>query len=441
MNTKIKSIIVLTSICLVVVVLLVVTNHFTKDKIAANNNKAAFEACFVVMPDAENFEEVDLSKYTNLPASLKNAYKETSGLGYAYKLEVRGKEAGLVIMVGIDSNGKITKSTVVSSNETPSYFGGEKEQQYSDKFTGKDSTLAGISTISGATLSTKAYMDAVMDAFTANAEIAGMTVVKSKEMLIAEILPNTLTVTTLTTTANLGTSVKAVYNSDQYDGLVVEVTINEINYYIGLGYNGKILGFSAASKEELSDGFTLDKTANNSVETELLSVVENIKNQKETLIFDAIGTSLKTVLGNENAELAIYNATFNMPKIEKALEYIPDYEYDISIKNISAEVQAIYEAAEGYVYLVKAQGHNGVIVLLVSVNKTGAIIDTKAILQKETADYTSDVWTNQYEDQYHGITSLPNDLIHTYATVTSTTYSISVRCALKAYELMTGGNN
>lgn len=435
MNTKIKSIIVLTSICLVVAILLVVTNHFTKDKIAANNNKAAFEACFEVMPDAENFEELDLSKYTNLPQSLKNAYKETSGLGYAYKLEVRGKEAGLVIMVGIDNNGKITKSTVVSSNETPSYFGGAKEEEYSNKFTGKDSTLEGITTISGATLSTKAYMNAVMDAFSANAEIAGMTVVKSKEMLIAEIFPGTLAVTEVTTDATFGTSTVKVYNSNQYEGLVIEVIINEINYYIGLDYAGNIVGLSAASTAELSEGFTLDKAASNTVETELLTVVENIKNQKETLILAAIGTPLKTVLHNENANITLYSSTFTMPKIETTV--VCEY-YN---KDISAEVTAIYEAEEGYVYLVNAKGHNGPIVLLVSVNKSGAIIDTKVMLQSETQDYTSGIWTDKYQDQYHGITTLPEYLIEASATVTSTTYSISVKCVLQAYSLMAGGNN
>ena len=72
-----------------------------------------------------------------------------------------------------------------------------------------------------------------------------------------------------------------------------------------------------------------------------------------------------------------------------------------------------------------------------------AIIDTLAIQQKETPDYAEDVFTNKYEDQYHGLTSLPEDkeITYSYATVSSTTYSISVRCALKAYSLIDGGNN
>ena len=174
MKQYIKSVIVLTSICLAVALMLAVTNEFTKDRIAEHKSKAAYEACFEVMPDAKAFEEVDLSTYQNLPASLTNAYKETSGLGYAYKHVVTGKNPGLTVMVGIDNTGLITGATVVASQETPSYFGGDIAKNYASKFAGKDSTLAGIELITGATYSTKAFKDAVSDAFIANAVIAGM---------------------------------------------------------------------------------------------------------------------------------------------------------------------------------------------------------------------------------------------------------------------------
>ena len=338
-------------------------------------------------------------------------------------------------MVGIDTEGKITKSTVVSSQETPSYFGGAIEENYSNQFTGKDSTLSGISIISGATLSTKAYMNGVMDAFSANAIIAGMSVTKSKEMLIAEVLTNTTSVVNVTTTVNLGTSVTAIYNSEQYDGIAVEVTINEIKYYICMNYAGKVLGFSAESTEELSDGFTLAITASNAVETELLNVVNNINTNKSTLIIDAIGESLKTVLGKSDATFDIYNATFNMPKIEK--QEMSDYLNEN--KNISATIGSIYTASEGYIYLVDAIGHNGAIKLLVSINNEGKVIDTLVLYQAETNDFAGGVWGNSYQDRYHGIDSITNDIILGGATVTSTTYSISVKCALEAYSLMAGG--
>ena len=216
MKQYIKSVIVLTSICLVVALMLAVTNHFTKDKIAQNNAQAAYAACFEVMPEAKAFEEVDLSTYQNLPASLTNAYKETNGLGYTYKHVVTGKNPGLTVMVGIDNTGLITGATVVASQETPSYFGGDKATNYASKFAGKDSTLAGIELISGATMSSKAFKDAVSDAFNANAVIAGMEVTKSKEMLIAEVLKETLSVKEITVENVTVENVTAIYSSDQW---------------------------------------------------------------------------------------------------------------------------------------------------------------------------------------------------------------------------------
>ena len=443
MKQYIKSVIVLTSICLVVALMLAVTNHFTKDKIASNNAQAAYAACYEVMSDAKGFEELDLSSYQNLPASLTNAYKETSGLGYTYKHVVTGKNPGLTVMVGIDSKGLITGAKVVASQETPSYFGADKAAEYASKFTGKDSTLAGIALISGSTMSSKAFKDAVSDAFSANAIIAGMKVTKSKEMLIAEVLKDTISFKEVTIANLTVEKVTAIYNSDQFDGYAVEVTINEVKYYIGYSYSGNVLGLSAESTDELSDGFTLDKAASNAVETSLLKVAEDLNANKDLIANYLLGEAFAKVLGKENVEVKGYENAFELPTVKKVLEYIPDYEEDYSTKNLSASVTAIFESEEGYIFFVKATGHNGAIVLMVSVNKEGAIIDTLAIQQKETEEYAEDVFTSKYEDQYHGLTSLPEDkeITYTYATVSSTAYSISVRCALKAYSLIDGGNN
>lgn len=441
MKQNIKSVIVLTSICLVVALLLAVTNHFTKDKIAENNAQSAYEACYDVMPDAKGFDEVDLSSFTGLPTSLTNAYKETSGLGYTYKLVVTGKNPGLTIMVGIDSKGIITNTKVVASQETPSYFGGAIAEEYANKFAGKDSTLAGIELISGATLSSKAYKSAVSDAFNANAIIAGMEVVKSKEMLIAEVLKDTLSVKELTIEGLTIENVNAIYASDQYDGYAVEVVINEINYYIGFSYSGNVLGLSASSTDELSEGFTLDKEATNDTETALLNVVNKINENKSIIANKLFKEDFNKVLKVETTVVA-YTNSFELPSLSKTISYVPDYEYDAVDKTVSASVTAIFEAENGYIYFVKAKGHNGDIVLLVSIDKEGALIDTYTIYQKESSPYTDNVWTNNYQDQYHGITSVPEEgYLQSYATVTSNAYKLAVKCAFEANKLVDGGNN
>lgn len=442
MKQNIKSVIVLTSICLVVALLLAVTNHFTKDKIAENNAQSAYEACYDVMPDAKGFEEVDLSSFTGLPTSLTNAYKETSGLGYTYKLVVTGKNPGLTIMVGIDSKGIITNTKVVASQETPSYFGGVIAEEYANKFAGKDSTLAGIELISGATLSSKAYKSAVSDAFNANAIIAGMEVVKSKEMLIAEVLKDTLSVKELTIEGLTIENVNAIYASDQYDGYAVEVVINEINYYIGFSYSGNVLGLSASSTDELSEGFTLDKEATNDTETALLNVVNKINENKSIIANKLFKEEFNKVLKAETTVVA-YTNSFELPSLSKTISYYPVPEYPDSKveKNITSSVIAVFETENSYIYFTKSSGNNGAVVLLIAIDKEGALIDTYTIYQKETPSYTSNIWTDNYQDKFHGITSIPEEgIIQSNATVTSTAYSLAVKCAFETYKLM-GGNN
>ena len=442
MKQYVKSVIVLTSICLVVALLLSVTNHFTKSKIEQNNAQAAFAACFDVMPNAKEFKELNLAEYQNLPTSLTNAYEETSGLGYTYKLVVTGKNPGLTVMVGIDSNGIITNTKVVSSQETPSYFGPEIANDYANKFAGKDSTLNGIELITGATYSTRAFKNAVIDAFNANAIIAGMEVTKSKEMLIAEVLKDTLSVKELTIDNLTIANVTAIYNSDQYDGYAVEVTINEINYYIGYNYSGVILGLSASSANELSEGFTLDKEATNDVETVLLKVCLEIKENNDLIVNKIFGDSFAKVLRKETVIVTSYDNNFDLPSLSKKVSYVPAYEFDKVEKTVSASVISIFESETGYIYFIKAQGHNGSILLLVSINKEGALIDTYTLAQGESKPYTNNIWTDNYQDQFHGITSVPEEgYIQTNATVTSTAYSLAVKCAFEAHKLVDGGNN
>ena len=164
MKTSIKSVIVLTLICLVVSGILSGINFFTGPIIKEYESRVAYEACYKVMPDASTFEEINVD---NLPKTVTNVYKETTGKGYVFKMETTGYSSGLVIMCGITSDGKITKVTTVSSNETPSIGGKTEEDSYTNQYIGKDSSLNGVVGISGATMTSNAYKAAIADAFTA----------------------------------------------------------------------------------------------------------------------------------------------------------------------------------------------------------------------------------------------------------------------------------
>lgn len=172
MNKNIKSILVLTVICIVVGSMLAVVNHITAPIIAEANRKKALESCFVVMKEATDFEEIPVEGL-EVPSTIKNIYKEKEGKGYVFKMETTGYKSGLVIMCGINSDGKITGVTTISSEETANIGKKTEDEAYESQYIGKDQSLKGVEKITGATITSTAYKKAIQDAFTAYDTIKG----------------------------------------------------------------------------------------------------------------------------------------------------------------------------------------------------------------------------------------------------------------------------
>ncbi len=166
MKRSLNSITVLVCICAVIAVLLAFTNEITLPIIEENEKKAANDALLEVLPDGEEFESVDISLYS-LPPTITEAYSEKNG-GYVFKLETTGYASGFVIMCGVNSNGAVSGAICLSSNETLGY-----EKIFGKWLVGKNADSIGvIDTVSGATKTTNAYKNAVMDAIKA-ADILG----------------------------------------------------------------------------------------------------------------------------------------------------------------------------------------------------------------------------------------------------------------------------
>lgn len=180
-NTYVKSFTVLTLICAVITAVLAAVNFFSAPVIAENEEKAAKEACFTVMEGAVDFEELDLSQYS-LPATVTAVYRESTGMGYVFKLSTRGYADGLVIVCGIDTDGLITGIYTVATSETEDLGGqaASPDSEYILQYIGKDSSLSGINDLftssetekGGATKTSDGYKNAIRDAFTAFAAVA-----------------------------------------------------------------------------------------------------------------------------------------------------------------------------------------------------------------------------------------------------------------------------
>ncbi len=158
MKDSIKSVVALTVICAVLAVILAVTNGITAPVIEENEKAAANAALLVVMPDGEDFESIDISKY-ELPATVTSVHKETSG-GYVVQLLTSGYGSDMAIMVGIDSTGAVTGATCLKSSETLGF-----EKTYGDSTVGRTADdIDALDTVAGATLTTSGYKNAVKDA-------------------------------------------------------------------------------------------------------------------------------------------------------------------------------------------------------------------------------------------------------------------------------------
>ncbi|MFB0920675.1 MAG: FMN-binding protein [Oscillospiraceae bacterium] len=164
MKDYIKPIVVLMLICLVISAALALTNEKTAPVIEQTAKANAEAARKEVLPDADAFTPVEL---TGLPGTVTAVYKADNGAGYVFMLTAKGYGGDMSLICGMDKDGKITVCKTLSQSETQGLGSKTTGSAFRDQFAGKDSSLSGVETISGATISSKAYIGAIKDAFAA----------------------------------------------------------------------------------------------------------------------------------------------------------------------------------------------------------------------------------------------------------------------------------
>ena len=239
---------VLTAICLVVSGALAGTYQLTEPVIEAAKRAEADASRVVVLPDGKNFEEVSASGLDNIV----DAYKAGNGAGYVITGKAKGYGGDLQVMAGISSDGKITGVKLMDNNETQGIGSKTGEASYTDQYKGKDSTLDGVTTISGATVSSKAFESAVNTIFQAYGSLAGVEVA-GPEVTPPEtiIFPD---VTDFTEVALDGAK-KAIKAGDAVYVIVMEGqgyshAAGPMEIYVGVGMDGKIAGVAAGANSE-----------------------------------------------------------------------------------------------------------------------------------------------------------------------------------------------
>lgn len=168
---SLKSIIVLVAICIVIGAAMAAINMLTKDRISEVQMQKEAEALNYVLHTNEGFEKIEMD---GLPESVVAVYRDKDGEGIAMLLAAKGYDSSnpISIAVGFDNNGTVEKCYVISCTGETSGIGTKvKGDGFLSQFTDK-ADMGGVDTISGATISSTAFLSAVEDAFDVFARIA-----------------------------------------------------------------------------------------------------------------------------------------------------------------------------------------------------------------------------------------------------------------------------
>ena len=388
MKKHLTSIISLTLICAVTAVLLAVTNYITKPVIDKNSAAAANEALKIVMPNGEGFEKADISQM-ELPSAVLEAYSEKSG-GYVIKLETAGYASGMVIMCGIDKDGKVTGATCLSSGETLGY-----EKTYGEKVVGADAeTIDGIDTVATATKTTLAYRNAVRDALSAAIILGGGSVDLRDE---AQILND-----------NLSAALPSAEGKFIKEFLTV-----------------KLESGAAVYKAENNSGFVFK------IEDKFFGVKDGAVNGEADEALKA------QILADLNK---IANTTIT--------------EIDITGKELPVQIVKVYKTNNSsYVFELKAAGYGiqgdkytasrEYIQIKASVSSEGEIINCETVYENETENVGDACASESFYSQFNGKTESNAGEIDGIAgaTITTKAYKDAISAMFSALNTLKGGAN
>lgn len=163
-NDFVMPILVLSLICLVITALLALTNSATEPVITQAALERAEAARTEIIPEADGFE---LMEVEGLPGTVKEVYKTTNDEGYIFMLTTMGYGGEMDLILGMNNDGTIIEVNTLKHSETKGMGSKTTEEPFRSQFVGKDKSLEGVDAITGATISSTAYLKAVEDAFEA----------------------------------------------------------------------------------------------------------------------------------------------------------------------------------------------------------------------------------------------------------------------------------
>ena len=170
--------VILLIICLVISAALAITYQVTKPKIDQINKETADAARMAVLPKADKFTETD----GKLPDGVTEYYVADNGAGEVATCQYKSFGGTITVMVGMDSDGKITGVQVTDHDDTPGVGTKAMDSSYLKKQyvcvteTEKAANIRNdskIDQVTGATVSSNAIYQCVNEALDAYQSLGG----------------------------------------------------------------------------------------------------------------------------------------------------------------------------------------------------------------------------------------------------------------------------
>ena len=407
-QSKIYPSLVLGCICLAVALLLSVINMFTSPVIIDRANQLADSAKTEVLPGGKNFK--DITADFEFPAAITEAFSADGG--FVFRSTGKGRNGDIVVMIGVDSEGKVTGTKIISEGESNGY----KEKVFT-RVEGTDGEYTGMTldtfapvVSSGATLTSNGFADAM------------------KAALQAFSIANGVAVDTRTPEEIL---------QDNCNAALGTVDVKYARYFV----------------REVIDG--IDNVYASEGSDALVFVIG------ESFIgVDANGVITADVSQEDSAKASAAYAILSATTVTEVARPATASKRVTKIELTSTGNYVMYMEAAGNGINGEEWSHPSgeYITFTVSISADGKIIDVMTTYQSESKGFGDVCATDEYTEQFRGavagdiviteehMSSTSTDLgVISGSTITSNGYQQALQRAFKAFELLTtteeGGND
>jgi len=162
-RTYVMPLVVLTAICLVVSSALAFMDSITSPVILAAAEERAQVVMKEMIPNATGFEHIEFGAADGIPTTIREIYMTTNGVGYIFIAAVNGFSGDITVICAVAPDGNIIGTSTLSHTETKGIGTILEQESFLAPFTGLDRNLEGIDTVTGATISTSAFIRAIQD--------------------------------------------------------------------------------------------------------------------------------------------------------------------------------------------------------------------------------------------------------------------------------------